>query len=326
MPRVTSDNATDDGKIRLGISACLLGEPVRWNGGHTRDRFLTDTLGQYVDYVPVCPEVECGLPTPREPLRQVGTPEHPRLVTTKTKIDLTDQMVAWARRRVVELEKENLCGFVCMARSPSSGMERVKVYDEHGMPHKTGVGVFARAFMEHFPLLPVEENGRLCDARLRENFIERIFTLNRWREMLARGRTRGNLVDFHARHKLLLMAHSPKHCRQMGRLVGQGKAFLPTHLFEQYQNLLMGAMRLKATPRKHTNVLQHMMGYFKRQIAPDEKKEMLEVIEQYRKELIPLIVPATLLGHYVRKYREPYLSRQVYLHPHPAELRLRNHV
>ena len=323
---MTSDNATDDGKIRLGISTCLLGEPVRWNGGHTRDRFLTDTLGQYVDYVPVCPEVECGLPTPREPLRQVGTPEHPRLVTTKTKIDLTDQMVAWARRRVVELEKENLCGFVCMARSPSSGMERVKVYDAHGMPHKTGVGVFARAFMEHFPLLPVEENGRLCDARLRENFIERIFTLNRWRAMLARGRTRGNLVDFHARHKLLLMAHSPKHCRQMGRLVGQGKTFLPTDLFEQYQDLLMGAMRLKTTPRKHTNVLQHMMGYFKRQMAPDEKKEMLEVIEQYRKELIPLIVPATLLGHYVRKYREPYLSRQVYLHPHPAELRLRNHV
>jgi uncharacterized protein YbgA (DUF1722 family)/uncharacterized protein YbbK (DUF523 family) len=313
-------------KIRLGISACLIGQLVRWNGGHTRDRFLTDTLSHYVDYVPVCPEVECGLPTPREPLRQVGSPEHPRLVTTKTKVDLTDQMVAWARRRVAELEKENLCGFIFMARSPSSGMERVKVYDEHGVPHKTGVGMFARIFMEHFPLLPVEENGRLCDARLRESFIERIFTLKRWREMLARGRTRGNLVDFHACHKLLLLAHSPKHCREMGRLVGQAKARRPTELFEQYQELLMAAMRLKATPRKHVNVLQHMLGYFKRQLAPDEKQEMLEVIEQFRRELIPLIVPVTLLGHYVRKYDEPYLSQQVYLHPHPAELCLRNHV
>jgi uncharacterized protein YbgA (DUF1722 family)/uncharacterized protein YbbK (DUF523 family) len=321
-----SENATHDSRIRLGISACLLGEMVRWNGGHTRDRFLTDTLGRYVEYVPVCPEVECGLPTPREPLRQVGDPEKPRLVTSKTKVDLTDRMLAWARRRVVELEKEGLCGFVFMARSPSSGMERVKVYDEHGMPHKTGVGVFARAFMEHFPLLPVEENGRLCDTRLRENFIERIFTLNRWREMLTRGRTRGNLVNFHARHKLLLMAHSPKHCREMGRLVGQAKALRPAALFEPYQKLLVAAMELKATPRKHVNVLQHMLGYFKRQLAPDEKQEMLEVIEHYRNEMIPLIVPVTLLGHYVRKYREPYLSQQIYLHPHPAELRLRNHV
>lgn len=315
-----------DGTIRLGISACLLGQSVRWNGGHTRDRFLTDTLSRYVDYVPVCPEVECGLPTPREPLRQVGSPEHPRLVTTKTKVDLTDQMVRYARRRVVELEKERLCGFIFMARSPSSGMERVKVYDAHGVPHKTGVGMFTRIFMEHFPLLPVEENGRLCDARLRENFIERIFTLKRWREMLAQGRRRGNLVEFHARHKLLLMAHSPKHCREMGRLVGQAKALRPTELFEQYQALLMAAMKLKATPRKHANVLQHMLGYFKRQLSPDEKQEMLEVIEQYRRELVPLIVPVTLLAHYVRKYREPYLGQQVYLHPHPAELRLRNHV
>ena len=302
MPGLSDQELQSGGRIRLGISACLLGQSVRWNGSHTRDRFLTDTLSHYVDYVPVCPEVECGLSTPREPLRQVGTPEHPRLVTTKTKVDLTDQLVGWARRRVVELENENLCGFIFMARSPSSGMERVKVYDEHGVPHKTGVGMFARAFMEHFPLLPVEENGRLCDARLRENFIERIFTLQRWREMLARGRRRGNLVDFHARHKLLLLGHSPKHYRAMGRLVGQAKALRPAELFEQYQELLMAAMKLKATPRKHANVLQHMLGYFKRQLEPDEKQEMLEVIEQYRRELIPLIVPVT------------------------AELRLRNHV
>ena len=322
-----TDTAVEGGgRIRLGISACLLGESVRWNGGHARDRFLTDTLGQHVDYVPVCPEVECGLPTPREPVRQVGSPDSPRLVTTKTKVDLTDQMLTWARRRVVELEDEGLCGFIFKARSPSSGMERVKVYNEHGAAQKTGVGLFARAFMDHFPLLPVEENGRLCDARLRENFIERVFTLKRWRETLARGRRRGNLVDFHTRHKLLLLAHSPKHYREMGRLVGQAKALRPAELFEQYQELLMAAMYLKATPRKHVNVLQHMLGHFKRQLEPDEKQEVLEVLEQYRREVVPLIVPITLLAHYVRKYREPYLGQQVYLHPHPAELRLRNHV
>ena len=322
-----SDNAPERcGKIRLGISACLLGQPVRWNGGHARDHFLTDTLSRYVDYVPVCPEVECGLPVPRETLRLVGDPEHPQLVTTNSNVDITDRMVGWARRRVAELEAEDLCGFVFMKRSPSSGMTRVKVYDKNGVPSKQGVGVFARTFIEHFPLLPVEENGRLCDARIRENFIERLFTLKRWRDMLALGRARGNLVDLHARHKLLLMAHSPKHYRETGRLVGQARELSLTDLFEQYQRLLMAAMKLKTTTGKHVNVLQHILGYFKHQLESDEKREIIEIIEQYRRELIPLVVPVTLLAHHVRKHAEPYLSRQFYLYPNPIELRLRNHV
>ncbi len=313
-------------KIKLGISTCLLGENVRYDGGHKLDRFLRDTLGQYVDYVPVCPEVECGLPIPRESMHLEGDPESPRLVTSKTKQDRTEQMVSWAKRRVVELEKEGLCGFIFKSDSPSSGMERVRVYNEKGMPVKKGVGIFARIFMEHFPLLPVEDEGRLHDPKLRENFIERLFTLRRWREVLAEKPSLGALVDFHTRHKLLILSHSPRHYQIMGRLVAQAKKIPAKDLFRQYQTLLMEALKLKTTPKKNANVLMHMMGYFKEQLSSDEKQELLEVIENYQKEVLPLIVPITLINHYVRKYDQPYLKEQVYLNPHPLELQLRNHV
>jgi uncharacterized protein YbgA (DUF1722 family)/uncharacterized protein YbbK (DUF523 family) len=317
---------TESGRLRLGISACLLGENVRWNGGHKRDRYLTDTLGQYVEWVPVCPEVECGLPTPREPLRLVGDPAAPRLITSTTGIDKTDQMTRWAKERVARLEEEDLCGFIFKSGSPSSGMERVKVYNAKGVPEKKGVGMFARAFMEHFPLLPVEEDGRLHDMGLRENFIERIFALRRWRDTVKRGRRRGNLVDFHTRHKLLILSHSTEIYREMGRLVAHAKEHAPTELFGLYEQMLMDALRLTATRRKHTNVLQHILGYFKKQLSADEKQEMVELIGQYRLGHTTLVVPIALLNHYVRKYDEPYLAKQCYLHPHPVELQLRNHV
>jgi len=313
-------------KIKLGISTCLLGENVRYDGGHKLDRFLTDTLGQYVEYVPVCPEVECGLPVPRESMHLEGDPEFPRLVTLRTKQDMTERMVSWAKRRVVELEKEGLCGFIFKSDSPSSGMERVRVYNEKGMPVKKGVGMFARIFMEYYPLLPVEDEGRLHDPKLRENFVERIFTLKRWREVLAKKEGRGNLVDFHTQHKLLILSHSPKHYQIMGKLVAQAKEIPLKDLFQQYQTILMEALLLKTTPKKNANVLMHMMGYFKEQLSSDEKQELLEVIDHYGQEYIPLIVPITLINHYVRKYDQPYLKEQVYLNPHPLELQLRNHV
>ena len=312
-------------KIRLGISTCLLGENVRYDGGHKRDRFIIETLGQFVEFVPVCPEVECGLPIPRESMHLVGNPESPRLVTTRTKIDHTERMVNWARRRVGELERENLCGFVFKSNSPSSGMERVRVYNEKGVPQKTGVGMFARAFMDHFPLIPVEEDGRLHDIRLRENFIERIFALKRWRELLGRNQTRGKLVSFHTQHKLLISSHSPKHASILGKLVAEAKSIPAEELYSQYQTLFTEALRLKTTIKKNINVLQHMMGYFKKQLSTDEKRELLETIELYRNEYVPLIVPVTLLKHYVRKYDQPYLKEQLYLNPHPIELKLRNH-
>jgi len=312
--------------IRLGISMCLLGENVRYDGGHKLDRFLTDTLGQYVAYVPVCPELECGLGVPRESLRLVGDPDSPRLVTTRTNIDQTERMLTWAGKRVKALEGEDLCGFIFKSNSPSSGMERVKVYTEKGMPVKNGVGMFARVFMEHFPLIPVEEEGRLHDPVLRENFIERIFALKRWRECLTRKRSVGNLVDFHTQHKLLILSHSEKIHRTMGKLVAVAKGVPADELYRQYETLLMEALKLKTTTKKNTNVLHHMMGYFKNQLSPDEKQELLEVIEQYHQGFVPLIVPITLINHYTRKYTEQYLSKQIYLKPHPIELKLRNHV
>ncbi len=312
-------------RIRLGLSTCLLGENVRFDGGHKRDRFVTDTLGQFLDFVPVCPEMECGLGVPRESMRLVGNPESPRLVTNRTKIDHTERMVTWARKRVQELEKEDLCGFIFKSRSPSSGMERVRVYNEKGIPEKKGVGMFARIFMEHFPLLPVEEDGRLHDIKLRENFIERIFALKRWRDLLGEKKSRGRLVAFHTQHKLLILSHSQKHSRILGKLVAAAKSISPKQLYPQYQALFMEALKLKTTVKKNINVLQHMMGYFKKQLSADEKHELLETFDQYREGYIPLIVPLTLISHYVRKYDQPYLKQQVYLNPHPVELKLRNH-
>lgn len=313
--------------LRLGISRCLLGDPVRFDGNHSLDRFLVKTLGAYVDYFPVCPEVECGMGVPRETLRLVGEPENPRLMTSRTKKDYTSQMRSWACKRVSELERENLCGFIFKSKSPSSGMERVKVYNERtGVPSSRGVGLFARAFIDHFPLLPVEEDGRLHDPVLRENFIERIFVYRRWRELITGDRKISALVDFHTRHKLLVLSHSTVIYREMGRLVARAKEIGLNKSFELYQTLLMEALRLKATVKKHINVLEHMAGYFKKMLSPDEKKELRKVLDQYGGEFIPLIVPVMLINHYVRKYDQAYLKQQFYLNPHPMELKLRNHV
>ncbi|OQX00762.1 MAG: hypothetical protein BWK80_61305, partial [Desulfobacteraceae bacterium IS3] len=276
-------------------------------------------------YIPVCPETECGMGIPRESLRLVGDAESPRLLTTRSGIDHTERMIQWAEKRVAELESSELCGFIFKSNSPSSGMERVKVYNDKGMPVKKGVGMFARIFMKHFPRIPVEDEGRLHDPVLRENFIERIFVLKRWREVLLH-KSMGNLVEFHTRHKLLLLSHSTTHYRQMGKLVAEGKKIPIARLSDQYEEMLTDALKLKATPKKHINVLQHIMGYFKAQLSPDEKQELSEIFDQYVNDLVPLIVPITLLNHYVRKYQQPYLRDQIYLHPHPAELKLRNHV
>jgi uncharacterized protein YbgA (DUF1722 family)/uncharacterized protein YbbK (DUF523 family) len=315
-------------KIRLGISACLLGEPVRFDGGHQWDRFITDTLGKYAEFVPVCPEAECGLGVPREAMRLAGNPETPRLVTIRTKVDLTDRMVAWARKRVGELEQEGLYGFIFKSKSPSSGMERVRVYPEagQGSPVTRGVGMFARIFMEHFPLLPVEEEGRLHDPVLRENFIARLFVLQRWRELLGDKPNLGDLAAFHTRHKLLILAYSVNHYRELGRLVARAQEVPAQELYERYQLQLMEALRLKATAKKNTNVLSHLMGYFKKDLTPNEKQELLEIINHYHQGYVPLVVPMTLINPYVRKYNQPYLKEQFYLHPHPVELQLRNHV
>ncbi len=311
---------------RLGISACLLGEKVRYDGGHKLDIYLRDTLGQFVTWVPVCPEVECGLPVPREAMRLVGDPQAPRLFTRSGKTDHTERMLSWASKRLDALEKEQLCGFVFKSRSPSSGMRDVKIYHESGMPGAKGRGLFAGEFMKRFPLLPVEDEGRLNDGLIRENFIERIFVYRHWQDMAEQQKSVSRLVEFHTVHKLIIMSHSAEKLRDLGKIAASADRKAIEEFYRSYFEILTDALSTKTSVKKHVNVLMHIMGYFKKVLSPDEKQELLEVIGSYHREQVPLIVPVTLLNHYVRKYQEPYLGRQVYLNPHPLELMLRNHV
>ena len=313
-------------KIKIGISSCLLGEKVRYDGGHKLDHYLRDTLGQYVDWLPVCPEVEYGLPVPRESMHLVASADGPRLVTTRTGLDHTDGMKRWAVQRLNQLAKEGLCGFIFKNRSPSSGMRAVKVYNPSGIPAHTGVGIFAGAFMERFPLIPVEDDGRLQDPSLRENFIERVFVFRSWREFKGSEAKTKDLVSFHTDHKLLILSHSVRHYRTLGSVMAGAKRYQPEKLHSDYIYNLMEGLKLLSTTKKNTNVLHHIMGYFKKMISSGEKQGLLEVIENYHKGLIPLIVPVTLINLYVRKFGEQYLAKQHYLNPHPVELMLRNHV
>jgi uncharacterized protein YbgA (DUF1722 family)/uncharacterized protein YbbK (DUF523 family) len=314
------------GPIRILVSACLLGEKVRYDGGHKRDLFLLETLGPLVTWVPVCPEVDCGLTVPREAMRLVGDAARPRLVTIRTGIDWTGRMEEWAKVRLDELSRLDLCGYICKKDSPSSGMERVKVYGGGGVPVRSGAGIFTRMFMERFPLIPVEEEGRLTDPVLREMFVERVFCLRRFRDLLSKPLSRGALVEFHTDHKLLLLSHDRGHYEEMGRLVARARQLPEGTLYGRYQELFMAALAHKATPKKCADVMTHMMGHLKKVLSSDEKQELIEVIDRYRLRLIPLVVPVTLLRHHVRKHGVPYLARQVFLNPHPAELMLRNHV
>lgn len=312
--------------LRVGLSSCLLGEMVRFDGGHKKDRYLADILGTYFEWVMVCPEVEVGMGVPRESVRLSGSPESPRMVGTKSQTDWTDRMVRFSEERVRQLEELQLCGYILKSDSPSCGMERVRVYATNGMPARNGRGLFAAAFMEHFPLIPVEEEGRLNDAKLRDNFIVRVFAYHRLQQLIANGFRRGDLVTFHAAHKYLILAHSPKHYQLLGKLVGTAGTHTHADLRESYCSLFMEALAVKTTVKKNVNVLQHILGFLREHLGPDEKANIHEVIDDYAKELVPLVVPMTLVRHYVRIHHIPYIRDQIYLNPHPKELMLRNHV
>ncbi|MBX3328202.1 MAG: DUF523 and DUF1722 domain-containing protein [Nitrospira sp.] len=312
--------------IRLGISRCLLGDEVRFDGGHKQDHFLTDVLGRYVEWVPVCPEVEAGLGIPREAMRLVGSPRYLRLMTITSKQDHTAAMETMIEERLDSLHKLDLSGFVFKRGSPSCGVERVRVYTPQGMPSHSGVGIFAKAFRDAFPLIPVEEEGRLCDSLLRENFIERVFCYRRLQNLLHNGLNRQELIRFHTIHKYLLLSHSQQHYKTMGQLVAQAERYRPKDLTAKYADLFMKTLAVRATVRKHVNVLQHIVGHFKKRMSPREKAELLGVINDYHQGLTPLIVPLTLVKHYVQFFDVSYIRDQVYLNPHPKELMLRNHV
>jgi uncharacterized protein YbgA (DUF1722 family)/uncharacterized protein YbbK (DUF523 family) len=317
---------TDTPPIRIGISSCLLGQEVRFDGGHKRDRFLTDTFGRFVEWVPVCPEVEAGFGTPREAMRLVSDGSRVRLLTVRTGVDLTETLERYARTRVESLSREDLCGYVLKKDSPSCGLERVKVYDPNKVPARSGRGLFAAALRDRLPFLPLEEEGRLSDPQLRDNFVERVFAYRRLRD-LFRGRwTVGGLVRFHTAHKLTLMAHSLSSYQELGQLVARAGSMARAEVQARYTKGFMAALEAMATPRRHANVLQHMAGHFKTILDGDSKAELRATIEDYRLGLVPLIVPITLIRHHVRHHNVVYLAGQVYLEPHPKELMLRNHV
>lgn len=313
-------------RIRLGISACLLGEAVRYDGGHKRDVFLAEVLAGHVEWVPVCPEVELGLGVPRDSIRLIGRPDAPRLMQERTGEDLTDRMRRYAAERVRELAALDLDGYVLKRASPSCGLLRVRVYRDSGVPSADGRGLFASALVERMPMLPVEEEGRLNDPALRENFVERVFAMARWRAFLAARPRPRDLVAFHTAQKFAVLAHSPEQYGRLGRLVATAGRALPREVLDEYGRRLMEALSARATRGRHANVLQHLAGFLKRDLPMDERAELAEIIAEYRRGLVPLIVPITLLRHHVRRVDVAYLADQVYLNPHPKELMLRNHI
>jgi len=320
-----TDTVATGEPIRIGISSCLLGCKVRFDGGHKKDDFLVGTFATWVRWVPVCPEVEVGMGTPRESIRLVEDAGGVRLVAPKSGRDWTAEMRAFSDRRVAELAEADLSGYVLKKDSPSCGMERVKVYGE-GMPVKSGRGLFAEALLARFPDLPVEEEGRLCDPRLRDNFVERVFAYHRVKRLFAGRWTVGALVAFHTAHKLQLMAHSPQAYAELGRLVATAAGQPRGELARTYISTFMKGLKALATTRRNANVLQHILGYFKKLLDAPARAELVQLIDDYHCGLVPLVVPITLLRHHVRVHAVTYLAGQTYLEPHPKELMLRNHV
>ena len=309
---------------KIVVSACLMGAEVRYNGGHKQSRLCSHTLADYFDFIPICPEVAIGLGIPREPIHLTGDPRQPRAVgTVHHDIDVTQPLADYARKMAVELN--DICGYIFMQRSPSCGLERVKVYQDNGMPiNGGGRGIYAQAFCALHPDLPVEEDGRLNDPVLRENFLTRVFTYAAWQQLLQEGLSRDGLTGFHSRYKYLLMAHNPVQYKTLGSLLGSMGKSDPNQLGPRYFSELMAALKKCATRRTHTNVLQHLSGYFKQAISAEDKREMQQIINQYLHGIVPLVVPLTLLKHHLRQHPDPYVAQQVYLQPHPENLSLRN--
>lgn len=313
-------------KLKIGVSACLLGDEVRFNGGHCHMKFITETLGKYADLEKVCPEVAIGMSIPRESVRLERNDEnHIRMIAPKSGRDFTEDMVRYSAEQAKKMQNLDLDGFVFKRNSPSCGVFRVKIYQNGQPAERNGSGLFAKALIEANPLLPVEEDGRLCDPLLRENFMERVYAFRRVKDLFNGVWRRKDIINFHSREKLLLMAHSPNHYREMGKLVGEISNY-PSEVFSYfYIQMFMDCMNIKPTKGKHANALMHMAGYLKKQLGPQGRQELSTSIEKYRTGVVPLIVPVTLLSHMIRRFDATYLSQQTYLSPHPYDLALRNH-
>jgi len=322
----TLEDASMPETIRIGVSACLAGEKVRFNASHRRDSYLTDTLSKYVEFIPLCPEIACGMGIPRELLRQVDCGGEIRLIGYESGVDLTDKMSEWTDRILPGLDEEELCGFVLKNKSPSCGASHVKIYQTTGSAPRQGMGFFTKKLIEHAPHLPIVTSEQLQNPIFRENFIRRVFVLKRWRELVAKGLSIGNLVDFHTRHKMMIRAHDLIGYRELGKLLGKSNQSNVDEVFQKYEVMLFKSLTLKATAKKNSDVLQHAMGFFKKDLDSEDKQELISMINEYRSGKIPLLMPVTLLNHYARKYQKPYLTQQFFLNPAPAELKLLNHV
>ncbi len=311
-------------RLKLGISACLVGAPVRFNGGHKESRLCSQVLAEHFDFVALCPEAAIGLGIPREPIRLVGDPAAPRAVgTVHPERDHTQALAEYGEQ--VATQMQDICGYILMQKSPSCGMERVKVYRENGYPEpEGGSGIFAATLARLRPDLPIEEDGRLNDAVLRENFLTRVFAYAEWQRLLAAGLTRKAIVQFHSRYKYQLMASHPQQYKALGRLLADLGKYDPAEFGPRYFSQLMAALKRCATRGTHSNVLQHLSGYLKRALSNDDRQEIAQVIEQYRRGIVPLVVPLTLLKHHFRRHPDDYVARQAYLQPHPENLSLRN--
>ncbi|GFM83945.1 hypothetical protein PSCICN_46370 [Pseudomonas cichorii] len=311
-------------KPKLGISACLLGAEVRFNGGHKESRLCTRALSEYFDFVAACPEVAIGMGIPREPIRLVGDPENPQAIgTVNSDLNVTTALADYGLHMATELG--DICGYIFMQKSPSCGLERVKVYRENGAPvDGGGRGIYAQAFCARHPDLPVEEDGRLNDAVLLENFVTRVFAYAAWQQLLKEGVTRRALSEFHSRYKYQLMASNPEQYKVLGNMLGSMGRSDPNEIAPRYFSQLMAALKKCATRRTHTNVLQHLSGYLKHHLDTEDKQEIQQLITQYHQGVVPLIVPLTLLKHHFRQHPDPYIALQVYMQPHPEKLSLRN--
>ncbi|CPR13712.1 2-thiouracil desulfurase family protein [Brenneria goodwinii] len=311
--------------IPVGISACLLGNPVRFDGGHKRLAFAVEQLSPYFHFEPVCPEMAVGLPVPRPALRLIKNAEGHIILRASngSPLDVTQQMRRFSAEKVSRLHQ--LCGYIVCAKSPSCGMERVKVYDaSQKNARKSGTGLFTQELLRQLPWLPVEEDGRLHDPGLRENFIERVYTLHELHQIWRQGLSRGALIAFHSRYKLLLLAHSQPEYRELGRFVaGIDKWESLDDFAREYRLRLMKLMANPATRRNHTNVLMHVQGYFRRQLNSSQRQELTQLIDRYRQGVQPLLAPITLLKHYMTEYQDDYLAEQRYFEPYPEALRLR---
>ncbi len=309
-------------KILIGISSCLIGEKVRFDGGHKQNRYILDTLGQYFSFRPFCPEMAIGLGVPRDTIRLLDTgkgieavgvrnPEHN---VTRQLVDIAEQQRDWHDR---------LFGYIVKKDSPSCGMERVKVWSKD-QAQRRGTGLYTEVLMRNFPTLPVEEEGRLGDPLLRENFIQRVFIYKRWHDMIDAGLDWAALTDFHARHKLILFSHDQTLARRLGRELAEAHRQPVEDYAPRYLAELMKILKITAKRSNHVNVLEHIRGYLKKDLDADDKQELTDTIENYRLGLLPLIVPITLLRHHFRKNPNEYIDRSFYMQPHPDELMLLN--